>query len=69
MMEGMDRQADLKKSKTRHLASSRVTEFGGTLTARNVNAIFTELTRYQRALNRAGLIRTEESQKFGCEFL
>lgn len=45
MIVGMDLQAALKKSKTRCLASSRETEFGGTFTLRSVNDIFPSSTR------------------------
>lgn len=42
MTVGKDLQADLKKSKTRVLASARFAELGGTFTLRSVNAIWVE---------------------------
>lgn len=41
---GIDRQACLKKSKTRLLASSKLAELGGTFTLLNVNAILGNLS-------------------------
>ncbi|GKV47958.1 hypothetical protein SLEP1_g54806 [Rubroshorea leprosula] len=62
MIVGIDLQADLKKSKTRPLASSRFTKFGGTFTPLNVNAMFPIETQHSNLCGMDFRIKSKQLQ-------